>query len=406
MGHGETEPMGKPNQLSAKFVEAVKTPGLYRDGLGLLLRVEPTGAKRWVLRTPVNGKRRDLGLGAVRDLTLAQARDKAADMRKAARDGRDPTAERKGSLTFAEAAKQAHAQRSKGFSNGKHNAQWITTLETYAFPTMGKKLVSDIEPADVLKVLSPIWLEIPETARRVRQRIGVVLDWASTEGYRPAHLVNAAQPVTKALPKQPRRKKHHPAVPWRDAPKFLVKVRECPSTDAVRYALEFLLLTAARTKEVRLATWSEIDLEAACWTRPAAHMKAKVPHRVPLSAQAVQLLREVRARWPNCRLVFPGRYGKEPLTDMAMLMLMRRLKWLDGHGNGCVPHGLRSTFRDWGGDNRHDRDLLEAQLAHELENDTESAYARSDLFDQRKPVMHAWADFCCGPVKGGDNAAE
>jgi integrase len=389
--------MGNSNRLTVKFVEQVKTPGVYRDGKGLLLRVEPSGSKRWVLRTNVKKKRRDLGLGSARDLTLAQARDKAGDMRKAARAGRDPTAERNASITFAEAAKLVHAERVKGFTNGKHKDQWINTLTTYALPTMGKKLVSEIEPADVLKVLTPIWLTKRETARRVRQRIGVVLDWAATEGYRPAHLVNAAQPVTKALPKQSRRQRHHPAVPWRDVPAFLVKVRECPSGDAVRYALEFLLLNAARTKEVRLAAWSEIDLEAKCWTRPAQHMKAKLAHRVPLSDQAVQLLKEVRARWPNSRLLFPGRDLKRPLTDMAMLMLMRRLKQLDEHSAVAVPHGLRSSFRDWGGDNRHDRDLLEAQLAHELENNTESAYARSDLFEQRQPLMQAWADYCtCG----------
>jgi integrase len=398
--------MGKPNNgLNAKFVEQVKRPGVYRDRLGLLLRVEPGGSKRWVLRTSVHGKRRDLGLGSARDLTLAKAREKRDEMRKEARAGRDPTAARKRPITFAEAAKLVHAERVKGFTNGKHKDQWINTLNTYAVPHIGKTLVSDIEPGDVLKVLSPIWLAIPETAKRVRQRIGVVLDWAAAEGYRPSNLVNAAHPVLKALPKQPRRKQHHPAVPWRAVPAFLVKVRGCASTDAVRYALEFLLLNAARTKEVRLATWAEIDLEAACWTRPASHMKAKVEHRVPLSDQAVQLLREVRARWPNSRLVFPGRYGKQPLTDMAMLMLMRRLKVAsDVAGKTAVPHGLRSSFRDWGGDNRRDRDLLEAQLAHELENDTESAYARSDLFEQRKPLMQAWADFCCGPVKGGDDA--
>jgi integrase len=394
--------MGKPNQLTAKWVEQVKTPGVYRDGLGLLLRVEPSGAKRWVLRTTVNGKRRDLGLGSARDLTLAEARDKAFEMRKAARAGRDPTAGRKGAITFEEAAKQVHLERAKGFSNGKHKQQWMNSLNSYAVPIIGNKGVSEIEPSDVLKVVAPIWLTKSETARRVRQRIGVVLDWATTEGYRPPNLVNAAHPVTRALPKQPRRRRHYPAVPWRDVPAFLAKVRATPSTDAVRYALEFLLMTTSRTKEVRLARWSEIDLDGKCWTRPAQHMKAKEAHRVPLSDQAVQLLREVRARWPNSRLIFPGRFDKRPLTDMAMLMLMRRLKQLDRHGNICVPHGLRSSFRDWGGDNRHDRDLLEAALAHELENKTEAAYARSDLLEQRRPLMQAWADHCRGDKGGGD----
>lgn len=230
----------------------------------------------------------------------------------------------------------------------------------------------------------------------MRQRIAVVLDWAVTEGYCRQDLVNAAHPVTRGLPKQPKTKNHHPAVPWCDVPGFLVKVRATPSHESVRYALEFLLLTAARTSEVIKAHWSEIDLDGACWTVPADRMKAGIEHRVPLSDQAVQLLREVRARWPNGRLVFPGRYGRKPLTDMAMLMLMRRLKIQ------AVPHGLRSSFRDWASETRKDRDLAEAALAHALPNKTGAAYARSHLFEQRRPLMQAWADFCCSNRDAGD----
>jgi len=347
--------MGHSNRLNAKYVEQVKSDGRYWDGGGLWLKVAG-GSKTWVLRTTVKGRRREFGLGSARAVTLKEARDKAFEMRKAARAGRDPTAERKGSITFKEAAEKVHAERSKAYRNAKHTLQWITSLRTYAFPIIGKQPVGDIEPGDVLKVLTPIWLKKPETARRVRQRIGVVLDWAATEGYRSQLAVNAAHPVRRGLPRQTRSKKHHPALPWCDVPAFLVKVRQTPSHEAVRYALEFLLLTAARTSEVIKATWSEIDLDARCWTRPAEHMKTKEEHRVPLSDQAVQLLREVRARWPNSRLLFPGRYGRQPLSDMAMLMLMRRLK-LKGK---AVPHGLRSSFRDWGAETRQDRDLLEA----------------------------------------------
>jgi integrase len=358
-------------------------------------------AARWVLRTVVKGKRRDLGLGSAKDVSLKHARDQAYQMRKAARAGRDPTADRKASsITFREAAKTLHGELLEGWRNGKHGAQWLTTLETYAFPAIGKKAVGEIDTADVHKVLAPIWLKRPETARRVRQRIGTVLDWSTTKGYRAQNMVNAADAVTRGLAKQPRSKKHHEALPWRDVPAFLVKVRATPSADSVRYALEFLLLTAARTSEVILATWSEVDLDAACWTRPAEHMKAKVEHRVPLSDQAVQLLREVRARWPNSRVVFPGRDLRKPLSNMALLMLMRRLEIT------AVPHGLRSSFRDWASENRHDRDLAEAALAHVLPNKTEAAYARSDLFDQRRPLMQAWADFCTGKSKGADNACK
>jgi len=388
--------VGKSNQLTAKFVAQVTTPGVYRDGLGLLLRVEPSGSKRWVLRTAVNKKRRDLGLGSARDLTLAQVREKAFEMRKAARTGRDPTAEHRQSISFKQAAEKVHAERIKGWRNGKHGAQWLATLKAYAMPVIGEKQVSEILPADVLRVLAPIWLKRPETARRVRQRIGVVLDWAATEGYRSHLAVNAAHVVTRGLPRQPRAKKRHAALPWRDVPAFLIKVRATPSADAVRYALEFLLLTAGRTAEIINAAWSEIDLDEARWTVPAGRMKAGVEHRVPLSQQAVQLLHEVRARWPNSRLVFPGRHGRQPLSNMAMLMLMRRLKVK------AVPHGLRSSFRDWASETRQDRDLAEAALAHTLSNKTEAACARSDLFDQRRPLMQAWADFCSG--KGVDDA--
>ena len=385
--------MGNSKPLNAKFVETVRAAGVYRDkgNPGLLLRVEPSGAKRWVLRTTLHGQRRDYGLGSARDVSLREARDEAATLRRSARSGHDPAEQRRAAkrvrLSFEAAAEKVHAEREGLWRNAKHCAQWIATLRTYAFPSIGKVAVGDVQAADVLKVLSPIWITKPETARRVRQRIGVVLDWATTAGHRSGLAVNAAHAVRGGLPKQARRTRHHPAVPWRGIPIFVKQLREVPSTEAVRFALEFTLLTAARTGETIGARWPEIDLEGRTWTVPAERMKGHRIHRVPLSEPAMQILQACRERWPDSKFVFPGRDENGPLSNMALLMLMRRL------GRKEVPHGLRSSFRDWAADNRKDRDLAEAALAHALANKVEAAYRRSDLFDSRRELMVQWASF-------------
>jgi integrase len=340
--------MGNSNALSARFVETVRTAGVYRDKghPGLLLRVEPNGTKRWVLRTTVRGRRRDFGLGSAREVTLLDARQQAALMRREARAGRDPAEQRRAAkralLTFEAAAEQVHATRQNHWRNAKHQGQWISTLRMYAFPTIGKMPVGDVQAADVLKILTPIWLTKPETARRVRQRIGVVLDWATTAGHRSSLAVNAAHAVRGGLPKQARRTEHHPAIPWRKIPAFVKQLREAPSTESVRFALEFTLLTAARTGETINARWPEIDLSGHTWTVPAGRMKGRREHRVPLSEAAMQVLHACRERWPDSKFVFPGRNENSPLSNMALLMLMRRL------GRNEVPHGLRSSFRDIG----------------------------------------------------------
>jgi integrase len=375
------------------------TPGTYRDGKGLMLKVEESGSARWVLRTTIKGKRRDLGLGSVKDVALAAARERAHEVRKEARAGKDPTAKPKAAMSFADAAAQVHALRKHAWSNGKHVNQWINTIKQYANPKIGRKDVGEIEAADVLNVLAPIWLKRAETARRLRQRIGVVLDWAQVNGYRSRTMVNAAGAVTAALPKQATSKKHHAALPWGDVLKFLKAVRASKSMEGCRLALEFTTLTAARTSEAINATWPEFDLEAALWIVPAERMKANKEHRVPLSGQAVTLLRTARDRWPNARLVFPGRYGK-PLSDMAMLMCMRRLKV------NATPHGLRSSFRDWCADNGKDDGLAEAALAHTIGSKTERAYKRTDHFEARRALMQAWADFATGKPATNEPASD
>lgn len=388
--------MGELNRLTAKFVEQVKTAGVYRDGAGLLLRVEESGSKRWVLRTTVRGKgrRQDVGLGSAQEVSLKQARDEAEVLRRFARNGVEPAVKRRearsGPITFATAAEAVHKQRTDLWRNAKHGAQWISTLQTYAFPVLGKMSIDKIESADVLRVLAPIWLTKPETARRVRQRIRVVLEWAVAAGHRPHLSVNAADAVRAGLPKQPRDQRHHRAITWSKIPGFVIRVRETRSFEAVRFALEFLILTAARTGEVLHATWTEIDFELATWTIAAARMKTKREHRVPLSQPALHILAACHELWPNSKFVFPGRYDGTPLSNTSLLMLMRRLNYKE------VPHGLRSSFRDWAADNRKDRDLAEAALAHTLPDRTEAAYRRSDLFEPRRALMEEWGSFVEG----------
>jgi integrase len=359
--------MGESNRLNAKFVEHVKTAGVYRDGAGLLLRVESSGSKRWVLRTTVKGRRRDVGLGSAQDVSLQDARDEANTLRRLARNGEDPLVKRRqargGIVTFEVAAEAVHKQRSDQWRNAKHGRQWMSTLRTYGFPMIGKMPVGKIESGDVLRVLAPIWSIKPETARRVRQRIGIILEWAVAAGHRPHLSVNAAHAARAGLPKQLRKVRHHPAVPWKKLPAFIASVRQTSNLESVRYALEFLILTTARTAEVIYATWPEIDLTTSTWTVPESRMKATLEHRVPLSSAALQVLIECRAFWPKSTFVFPGRHPDKTLSNMSMLMPMRRL------GREEVPHGFRSSFRVWAADNRKDRDLAEAALACTAEQD-------------------------------------
>jgi integrase len=258
------------------------------------------------------------------NVSLAAARERADEIRREARQGKDPTARPQAAMSFADAAKKVHALRKHAWSNGKHVDQWINTIK-HANPKIGRKDVGEIEAADVSAVLAPIWLTRAATARRLRQRIGVVLDWAQVHGYRDKTMANAADAVSAALPKQTTSKKHHEALPWAEVPKFVKAVRSSKSMEGCRLALEFVTLTAARTGEAVNATWPEFDVEAKLWIVPAKRMKAKKEHRVPLSDQAVAMLTTARERWPNATLVFPGRYGKQ-LSNMAMLMCMRRLK--------------------------------------------------------------------------------
>ena len=291
----------------------------------------------------MNGKRRDFGLGSTKDVSLAEAREGAAALRKQVLAGIDPVAEKKRERepvpTFAAAARRVHEEHKRGWKNGKHQAQWIATLETYAFPKLGDMTVDTIEGPAVRDVLADIWLEKPETARRVRQRIGTVLDWAYAKGFRTTEA--PMRSLSRGLPRQPRKgDRHHAALPYTEVPAFLAKLRERESVG--RLALEAALLTAARSGEVRGATWGELDLEAATWTIPAARMKAGKPHVVPLSVPAKDAFqRAVRLRQAESDLVFPGMRSGKPLSDMTLLKVLRDMD------AGVTVHGFRSSFRDW-----------------------------------------------------------
>lgn len=380
--------------LSAAKVRSITQAGRYADGNGLHLVVDPSGAKRWLLRTVVRGKRRDIGLGGLKIVSLAEAREKALAYRKIARDGGDPLAERNRARatvpTFAEAARSVHEEHSKAWKNAKHADQWINTLERYVFPSIGEHRVDHVETADVLKVLGSIWLTKPETARRVRQRIRTVLDWATASGFRSGE--NPVEGVSRGLPRQPDDRSHHEALPYADVPDFIAKLRrQAKLGEVTKLAFEFLILTACRTREVVEAKWSEVDLERAVWIVPATRMKAGKEHRVPLSPRCLEILRRVRQLSTGGSFVFPGRSAESALSNMVFLMALRRM------GLDITAHGFRSAFRDWAAERTNfPREVCEMALAHALKDKVEAAYRRGDLFEKRGDLMETWAAYATG----------
>jgi len=375
-------------RLSARKVETA-TPGKHGDGRGLFLLVKPSGARSWVLRYQVHGRRRDLGLGAYPDVTLLIARERALDARRLIANGEDPIAKKRQAKpkTFKDAALELIESKRPGWKNAKHAAQWTSTLETYVFPKIGSVQVARVETADVIAALKPIWAEKPETANRVRQRIEAVLDYATALGLRagdnPArwrgHLDHLLPKPTKV-----RAVKHHPALPHAEIAGFMGDLSNRTGVGA--RALAFTILTAARSGETRGMTWSEVDFENQIWTIPAQRMKAGKEHRVPLSDAA---LAQLGTRRDNDALVFESeaKPGK-PISDMSMTAVLRRM----GHG-GITVHGFRSTFRDWAGETTgFPREVIELALAHGIKDKAEAAYARSDLFDKRRKLMNAWAN--------------
>lgn len=377
-------------QLNATKIKALIEPGRYTDGDGLMLNIAPGGARSWLLRVRIEGRRRDIGLGSLKVLTLAEAREKAIDFRRQVARGVDPVAERKKVAdpvpTFRDAATRVHAEHQAAWKNGKHQAQWMSTLETYAFPKLGNRLVDSIEGPIIRDVLAPIWLTKPETARRVRQRIGAVLDWSYVKGYRKSEAPTRS--LSRGLPRQPRKDSHFAAMAYAQIPALIARLRERSS--AGRLALEALILTAARSGEIRGATWAEIDLDAGLWSIPAERMKMGRPHLVPLASAAIDVFRRAEALRLTCTdLVFPGQKLKRPLSDMTLLKIMRDM------ATGVTVHGFRSAFRDWvAEETSYPGEVAEAALAHAIPNRVEAAYRRTDFLEKRRNLMRDWAAFC------------
>ena len=341
--------------------------------------------------TKKSGTRRtDIGLGGFSLVSLKEAREEATRLRKIARDGEDPLTERRKARvtvpTFEEAATQVHLEHSKTWNNEKHAAQWINTLTEYTFPLFGDRPIDQVATAEVLSALSPIWLTKPETARRVRQRIGTVLDWAKAAGHRSGD--NPINGIEKGLPKQPKKQKHHAALPYSDVNSFVVNLRKEDANESTRLAFEFLILTATPTREVILAEWSEVDLEETSWTIPAERMKAKKIFRVPLSHRCIEILEQAKELSDGGPYIFSGRSAKKPLSNMVFLMMIGRME------KNITAHGFRSSFRDWSAEKTNfSRAVCEMALSHTVADKVEAAYLRGDLFDKRRELMETWATY-------------
>lgn len=392
-------------RLTAAAVSRAKEPGYYPDGGGLYLQVSASATKSWIFRYSRAGRERQMGLGALHTVSLAQAREQARTCRATLQAGGDPLENRKAeqqanalerakAITFDDCASSYIATHRSGWKSAKHAAQWESTIATYASPIIGALPVASVDTALVVKVLQPIWQDKTETATRLRSRIENILDWATVSHYRtgdnPArwrgHLENLL-----ADPNKVAKVAHHAALPWQEVGAFMAELRHREGVAA--RAVEFCILTAARSGETRGARWSEIDLDAAVWTVPAERMKAGREHRVPLSTAAVELLKAMPDVGEH---IFPGQRGDAPLSDMSLTAVLRRMDRSD-----ITVHGFRSTFRDWCAEsvaNSFPREVCEHALAHSLPDKVEAAYRRGDLIEKRKVLMQVWADYCAKPA--------
>ncbi len=385
---------------------ATARPGKYVDGGGLRLVVSNSGAKKWVFRFTFEGKCREMGLGSFPDVGLAAAREKATEHRKEVKAGIDPIEARRSqpqkTPTFTTCAARYLRAHRRGWRNAKHARQWASTLKTYARPVIGSMRVDAIATEDILGILSPVWTSKTETAKRVQGRVENILDYAAAHKYRdPLNPARWRGHLDKLLPKPSRVKKvtHHPAMPHMEVPAFMAELWGNDSISAL--ALRFLILTATRTNEVLRAQWPEIDLESAIWIVPAQRMKARRDHRVPLSDATMAVL-DALPRVAGNPYLFPGVRRGRPLSNMALLQLMRGMGYgVAGDRGSYVPHGFRSSFRDWSGEvSSFPRDVAEMALAHVIENKVEAAYRRGDLFTKRRKMMQEWADYL-GKLKAG-----
>ncbi len=383
-------------KLTKKLVENLG-PGRHGDGSGLYLVVDPSGARRWIVRVTVKGQknrkgaplRTDFGLGGADVVTLPQARDRALEYRRMAKQGLNPRYNARQDIpSFEEISQQVHIERLPTWKNAKHGQQWINTLRDYAFPKIGRMPVDSVGQPEVLMCLSPIWTEKHETARRLAQRIKIVLDVAKSKGFRSGENPVTAIKDAKVLPRVTAKPKHHKAMAWQDVPAFYAELRTRKAMAAK--ALMFTCLTGSRTAEVLGMKWPEIEFEACLWTCPAERMKSHEIHRVPLTDEMLAIIEPLRAM--ASEFVFEGQKRHQPLSNMSMLMLLRRMKV-----EGVTVHGFRSTFRDWAAEATNTpREVAELSLAHKVGSDVERAYQRSDLLERRRKLMERWSQHIKG----------
>ena len=396
--------MGKLTALAIKA--AMTNPGTYPDGEGLLLRVDKRGGAYWVLRLQRDGKRQDIGLGGAKELSLATAREKASELRKAVKvERRDVLAEKKSEaaakVTFREAALRFHSENEASWKSEAYARQWLASLENYAFPKLGNMPTGGIESNDIIEAITPIWQEIPDTARHVRNRITTILDYAHARGWRSTEAPKGTGSLKagRGLPRQTKTRENRKSMPYVAIPRFLTVLRSKPSFG--RLALELLILTGVRSQEVRLATWAEFDLEARLWAIPAEHMKRSKAHIVPLSDAAMAVLRKAATlKLADSESVFPGMGGK-PVSDMTLLKVLRDMS------EPFHVHGFRSSFTDWAANEGHPDAVVEAALAHKTPDAVQAAYRRTTYLgtpDQpgaRVVLMEAWGRFCAEVAVSG-----
>ena len=379
------------NKLTALSVKKLNKAGWHADGNGLYLVIESSGAKRWMQRLVVQGRRRDIGLGSVNIVSLDNAREAALRFRRIARSGGDPITERRkaigSTLTFKEATLKVHILNTPTWNNEKHANQWLSSMENHALPYIGHLPIGNITPSDIMTVLSKIWVDKPDTAKKIRQRLRAVIKWARAQG-----LFTGDDPVEiaeAALPKVKNKANHFKSAPFANIPAIFKQVAQSSLFPSTKLAVQFLILTACRTTEVREATWNEIDLEQKLWCIPAERMKTGSPHNVPLSIQALEILKKARELQTDNDLIFPSPVNNAALSSNALLhALQKRLK-ID-----ATIHGMRSSFKDWASETtNYSNEVSEMALAHIVSNKVEGAYRRGDLLEKRRWLMQDWSNF-------------
>ncbi|MBA4757750.1 integrase arm-type DNA-binding domain-containing protein [Sphingosinicella sp.] len=390
-----TTPKRRSRPATVKEIDALRTSGKHSVGDSLLLVVGTNGTRSWIarVRSP-DGRRRDIGLGPLADVSLAEAREKARELRGQTRAGLDPLAEKRKAArvvpTFEAAARKVYAEREDGWKSQKHREQWLNSMEHHVFPKIGRLPINAVTGPLIVEALKPIWTTKPETASRALQRIASVVAWGAAHGYRDSEAPVRA--IRMGLPPQPRRSGHFAAMPYTDVPSFMQRVR-AETVTVGRLALQFVILTAARSGEARGARWDEFDTDKALWTIPKERMKAGDEHVVPLSPAALALLKQI-PRLEKCPLVFPG-VKRQPLCDATLGKILRDA------GETCTVHGFRSSFRDWiSEETNFPGEVAEKALAHKISNAVEAAYRRGTLLEKRRAMMNAWAAF----LEGGQGA--